>query len=89
MDNAGEAGIGKTGKNQRVYIKISPDHEEQGKLVPLKQLLQKHSGHLQVALFYERNQKAVALSDAYRVKPSPELFQAVETLLGASSIRVK
>ncbi|MCY9509615.1 DNA polymerase III subunit alpha [Paenibacillus larvae] len=89
VDNAGEAGIGKTGKNQRVYIKISPDHEEQGKLVPLKQLLQKHSGHLQVALFYERNQKAVALSDAYRVKPSPELFQAVETLLGASSIRVK
>lgn len=88
-ENVEKTGNRKTGKDQRVYIKISPDHEEQGKLVRLKQLLQKHSGQLQVALFYERNQKAVALSDAYRVKPSPELFQAVETLLGASSIRVK
>jgi DNA polymerase-3 subunit alpha len=55
----------------------------------LKTLLQTHVGPLEVILYYEQNQKTIALSRNYAVRPSPELFQSVESLFGADTVKVR
>ena len=40
-------------------------------------------------LRYERTKRTVALSDEFKVIPTQELFDKVEKLLGADSIRAK
>ncbi|NGM83070.1 DNA polymerase III subunit alpha [Paenibacillus sp. 7124] len=74
---------------QRAYIKITAAAEEGGLLPLLKELLQDHPGAVPTLLFYEREQRLIALSDSFRVKPSPELFGLVESLLGPGTIRIK
>ncbi|AHV96644.1 DNA polymerase III subunit alpha [Paenibacillus sabinae] len=74
---------------QRAYIKITAAAEEGGLLPQLKELLQNHPGAVPTLLFYEREQRLIALSDSFRVKPSPELFGLVESLLGPGTIRIK
>ena len=59
---------------QRVFVKITADAEQSELLVKLKELLQQHPGHVPTVLFYERSQKVLALSEAYRIKPSTELL---------------
>ncbi|MFF2480610.1 DNA polymerase III subunit alpha [Paenibacillus sp. NPDC058071] len=76
-------------KRQRVYIKIAEPNERTGALEQLQQLLAGHQGQLDVVLFYERSQKSIALSEQYRVKPSPKLFEAIERLLGPGSAVVR
>ncbi|WP_164779453.1 hypothetical protein, partial [Paenibacillus kobensis] len=74
---------------QRVYVKIAAGMEQPAALEKLKQLLVAHHGPLPTVLFYERDQRMLALSEQYNVKPSPDLFGAVEELLGKGSIAVK
>ncbi|MFD0870173.1 hypothetical protein, partial [Paenibacillus residui] len=74
---------------QRVYIKIDPLHEAPHTLESLQSLLQAQPGLLPVVLFYEREQRTVMLSERYRVKPSPLLFQQIEKLLGEGTVKVK
>ncbi|PLT47002.1 hypothetical protein B8V81_1226 [Paenibacillus pasadenensis] len=40
-------------------------------------------------LFYERESRTMALSERYRVKPSPELIERIESLLGPGCAVVK
>lgn len=75
--------------SQRVYIRISPQHEQPGVLSELKQLIAQHMGPLSVVLYYEKSQKTLGLSDKYKVKPSPELFRRIEELLGKECVKVK
>lgn len=74
---------------QRVYIKITADHERPDLLQQLKQLLKSQPGPLPTVLFYERDQQLLALSEAYALKPSPELFKKIESMFGAGTVRVK
>lgn len=74
---------------QRVFVKITPQSEQPELLERLKQLLQRHQGPVATVLFYERQQKLLALSDAYRIKPSPELFAEMENMLGKDTVRIK
>ncbi|OXM84269.1 DNA polymerase III subunit alpha [Paenibacillus rigui] len=76
-------------RSQRVYVKISSDHEHPQVLSRLKELLMQHQGPLDVVLYYEKSQKTLGLSDQYRVKPSPELFRTIGELLGKDSVKVK
>ena len=76
-------------KVQRVFVKIDAQHENESMLGMLQKVLQDHSGLLQVVLFYEKNQKSLALTNQYNVKPSQALMHAVEDLLGQGSIKVK
>ncbi|WP_338555200.1 DNA polymerase III subunit alpha [Paenibacillus sp. KS-LC4] len=76
-------------KRQRVYIKLAAAREQLAALERLKQLLAEHPGQLDTVLFYEREQKLIALSDSYRVKPSPELFGEIEQLFGEGAVVVK
>ncbi|NOU92340.1 DNA polymerase III subunit alpha [Paenibacillus sp. LMG 31456] len=76
-------------RSQRVYVKISADHEQPHVLTALKQLLVEQGGPLSVILYYEKSQKTLGLSDQYKVKPSPKLFHAIEELLGKESVKVK
>lgn len=74
---------------QRVFVKITADAEQSELLVKLKELLQQHPGHVPTVLFYERSQKVLALSEAYRIKPSTELFAEMESMLGKDTVKVK
>ncbi|MFC0393200.1 DNA polymerase III subunit alpha [Paenibacillus mendelii] len=81
------AGSGK--RQQRMYIKIASGREEAAALEQLKALLAGNNGPLETVLFYESQQKTVALSDAYRVKPSVQLIARIEALFGKGSAVVK
>lgn len=74
---------------QKVYIKITADREQPERLQKLKSLLQSHKGPLQIILYYEREQKTLALTEPYAVRPSPELFREVETLFGEGTVKVR
>lgn len=74
---------------QRVFIKITPSSENATLLSRLKRLLQSHTGPVATLLFYEREQRLLALSDSYRIKPSEELFAAIESMLGTGTVRIK
>ncbi|WP_160043252.1 DNA polymerase III subunit alpha [Paenibacillus sp. USDA918EY] len=75
---------------QRVFVKITPQAEHNPDLLArLKVLLQEHPGPVQTVLFYEESQKLLALSDGYRIKPSPELFAEMERMLGKETVRIK
>ncbi|HEY0827294.1 MAG TPA: DNA polymerase III subunit alpha [Bacilli bacterium] len=76
-------------KKQCVYIKIVKEQEDSQLLTKLQLLLQKHTGSLNVILFYENAQKLLSLSHQHNVKPSKELFLAIEDLLGAGCVKVK
>lgn len=76
-------------RRQRVYIKIAAPRENPETLARLKSLLAGHAGPLDTVLFYEREQRTLALSDSYRVRPSPELFRAIEALLGEGAVVVR
>lgn len=77
------------GSGQRVFIKITPAAENAAQLSRLKELLQNHPGPVATILFYERDQKLLALSDNYRIKPTEELIAAIESMLGAGTVRIK
>ncbi|MBD2870520.1 hypothetical protein, partial [Paenibacillus arenilitoris] len=85
----GGSAAGAERKPQRVYIKIAAESETPGVLARLKELLAAHAGPLDTVLFYEQGQKSIALSDSYRVKPSPQLIEQAERLLGAGTIVVR
>jgi DNA-directed DNA polymerase III PolC len=74
---------------QRVFVKITPQAENPELLARLKELLQQHSGPVATVLFYEQQQKLLALSDAYRIKPSPSLFSEMEKMLGDGTVKIK
>ncbi|WP_208920136.1 DNA polymerase III subunit alpha [Paenibacillus uliginis] len=74
---------------QRVFVKITREAEDPQLLTRLKELLQEHPGPVATVLFYERSQKVLGLSDAYRIKPSPALFTRMEDMLGKDTVKVK
>ncbi len=74
---------------QRVFVKISAQYEHASLLTRLQQLLKNHGGPLDVVLFYEKDKRLLALNKQYRVKPSSELFQAIEAIMGKESVIVK
>jgi len=73
----------------QVYIKITSTAEKSKLLDELKNILNEHAGMHNVILFYERDHRRIALSDKYKVKPEPKLFQRIESLLGKDTIKVK
>lgn len=87
-------GMESTGKpqvrvKQRVYMKITSQAEKSGVLTRLKSLLQEHPGPVATVLFYEEHRSYRALSDAYSIKPSPELIAGLEEILGKGTVVVK
>ncbi|HAF98953.1 MAG TPA: hypothetical protein DCK78_11540, partial [Paenibacillus lactis] len=74
---------------QRVFIKISREAEKPELLVKLKELLQRHPGDMPTVLFYERSQKVLALSDAYRINLSDELNAQMISMLGEDTVKVR
>ncbi|MBO9597172.1 MAG: DNA polymerase III subunit alpha [Cohnella sp.] len=74
---------------ERVYIRIDEPHEQPATLIRLKLLLKAHAGPVPTVLRYERTKRTVALSDEFKVVPTQELFDKVEKLLGADSIRAR
>ena len=74
---------------QRVFIKITKEAQQADKLAVLKKLLASHPGPVGTLLFYEETQKLFDLSETYSIKPSPELFQEMEQMLGEGTVKVK
>nr|WP_261769174.1 DNA polymerase III subunit alpha [Paenibacillus xylanexedens] len=86
---AAEQGRAPRGAEQRVFVKLTPQAEKPELLARLKELLQQHPGPVATVLFYEQQQKLLALSDAYRIKPSPALFSEMEKMLGEGTVKIK
>lgn len=84
-----EKAVKEQSKSQLVYIRITHEHEHPSKLSLLKQLLKKHAGPISVILFYENGRRSIALSESYRVKPSPDLIRQIQSILGNDSVYVK
>lgn len=78
-----------SGKQRRLFIKITAEREQTDVLNRLKELLLNHQGDIDTALFYERENRMIALSDSHRVKPSEELKQALEKLLGPGTVAIR
>jgi DNA polymerase-3 subunit alpha len=76
-------------KQKRVFIKIMDSQENSSTLSRLKAKLREHPGTLQVVLFYEREQKTVALNNQYNVTATDDLLHSIEALMGAGAIKVK
>ncbi|AZK48105.1 DNA polymerase III subunit alpha [Paenibacillus lentus] len=74
---------------QRVFIKIPAAAENARLLEQLKSLLQLHPGSVATLLYYESTGKLLALSERYNIKPSPELFQQMEDMLGRGTVKIK
>ncbi|WP_434751965.1 hypothetical protein [Paenibacillus amylolyticus] len=72
-----------------MFVKLTPQAEQPELLARLKELLQQHPGPVATVLFYEQQQKLLALSDAYRIKPSPALFSEMEKMLGEGTVKIK
>jgi DNA polymerase III subunit alpha len=83
------AGVEASPRKQRLFIKIGAAQEQAGMLPRLQALLKENSGPLQTVLFYEREQRTLALNEHYNVRPTPELIRQIDTLLGAGSAKVK
>ncbi|NDI36310.1 DNA polymerase III subunit alpha [Chengkuizengella sediminis] len=79
----------KLNNKQHVYIKIMEMNQSAEKLVKLKKMLKKHTGPLEVILFYEQTHKIVALNESFNIKPSQELFTAIEAFLGKGTVKVR
>lgn len=77
------------GRAQRLFVKIAADREQTQRLARLQALLQQHAGAMPVVLFYEREQRVLALSESYNVKPSPDLIREIGEIMGTDSARVK
>ncbi|MEK3881742.1 DNA polymerase III subunit alpha [Paenibacillus sp. PL2-23] len=73
----------------RMFVKIRADKEQPEVLSRLKSLLLSQPGPLDTVLFYERENKLIALSDSHRVNGSEALRQGIEGLLGAGTAVVK
>lgn len=76
-------------KQPIVFIKIAKDKEQEHILENLQAILLQHHGHHQVILFYEQKRRRLALGPKFHVMPTRALFNAVETLLGKGSIRMR
>ncbi|SFS99311.1 DNA polymerase III subunit alpha [Paenibacillus sp. BC26] len=93
VSSAAQAGPAKSSASakrpQRLYIKIAAGREDSAALEKLKALLGGSAGTYETVLFYEREGRTVALSDAFRIKPSPQLLQQIESIFGKGSAVVK
>lgn len=76
-------------KKQRLFVKIAADNEQPEVLSRLKGLLLSQPGPLDTVLFYERENKMIALSDSHRVNGAAELRRAIEELLGEGTVVVR
>lgn len=84
-----ESVVAETVNSQKIFIRITPEHESPSKLTQLKLLLKLHTGSLPVILFYENGRRSLALSANYQVKPSSELIRQIQLILGPDSVIVK
>ncbi|NBD26084.1 DNA polymerase III subunit alpha [Paenibacillus glycinis] len=82
-------GVAPAKRVQRLYVKIVAGREDSAAMERLKSLLTGSAGPLETVLFYEREGRTVALSEAFRVKPSQRLLQDIESLFGKGSAIVK
>ncbi len=74
---------------QKVFVKITADKETPSLLKELQQRLRQHPGLLPVVLYYEREGRTLVLNERYSVKPSQELFAAIEERFGKETVKVK
>lgn len=58
-------------------------------LPELQALLKENAGPMPTVLFYEREQRTLALSEQYNIRPNPELIRRIELLFGPGSAKVK
>lgn len=74
---------------QRLFLKVVQQHDHPEMMTAVKQLLSRHPGTLSTIIYYEARKQTVILTDDYLVKPSHELIEQLENLLGKGHAIVK
>jgi DNA polymerase-3 subunit alpha len=72
---------------KKLYIRISPDHEQKKRLESLQRLLRANHGQCGVYLYYERTGRVLQLDGKYSVSNDPLLAEKIETLLGVGAAK--
>ncbi|OEH91851.1 DNA polymerase III subunit alpha [Bacillus solimangrovi] len=72
--------------HQKLYLKINEQNENPKLLNRMKRILQKHSGPVEVFLYYEKEKKTTKLPTAYSIFPSTDCINMLENLLGEKNL---
>jgi DNA polymerase-3 subunit alpha len=78
-------------RTQKVVVEMPADELSRDKLKALQQVLRRHHGGVQMALKLRQPQRwavEALLPSHYRVVPSDELLQSLESLVGPASVRL-
>lgn len=74
---------------QTLYIKVSDEIKQSGKLHELKKILKEYQGDVPVVLYYEQEDRAIQLARGDWVSPENECITRISSLLGKENVILK
>jgi DNA polymerase-3 subunit alpha len=76
-------------KEQKLFLKISPEYENPETLQKLKQLFSEYHGDTEVVMYYEDNQKTIKLPKDFHVTPINECIKRIQEVIGERNVVLK
>ncbi|MCA1063677.1 DNA polymerase III subunit alpha [Rossellomorea sp. AcN35-11] len=75
-----------TEQNQKLYIKIAGDQDEDACMKHIQDTIRRFKGNVTVIVYYERTQNRVQLPPSMRVTPSEEALGQLSRILGKANV---
>ncbi|MFC4321068.1 DNA polymerase III subunit alpha [Litchfieldia salsa] len=75
--------------NNKLFLKIESNHQQEDLLEDLKSILKKNHGTVAVIVYFEKDQKTIALQREYWVSIEEKTIQQFKNLLGDKNVVVK
>jgi DNA polymerase III subunit alpha len=75
--------------SKKLFVKISPEFENQETFSSLKNLFMQFHGDTDVVIYYEKTQNTLKLQKEYNVNPTIECLQKIQELIGAENVILK
>ncbi|MBD8068958.1 DNA polymerase III subunit alpha [Bacillus sp. PS06] len=82
-------GISKSKLNTKLFLKIEGKHQQDDVLNQLKEILKQHNGTTEVVIYYENNQKTIALQREFWVSTQSNAIEQLKDLLGEKNVVLK
>jgi DNA polymerase-3 subunit alpha len=76
-------------KQQKLWLRIDPDKDDDETWHALKELLRGHAGTMTKLVYHVADKTSIQLNAQYNVKPSPELIASIQALLGVGAAVVR
>ncbi|MFZ3590709.1 DNA polymerase III subunit alpha [Bacillus sp. DJP31] len=75
--------------DQKLFVKIEPNDENQETLSQLKHLFSQYHGDTEVVLYYVESQKSIKLPKEYHIDPVNECLQRIKEVIGDKNVVLK